>query len=150
MRAKVEGIPAGYQTVTPSLSVTGAREAIEFYKRAFGAEEKNRLLGPGGAVIHARLKLGDSFLLIGEAMDGRPLTCGVHLYVADADALWARATAAGAEVLVPIADMFWGDRYGVLGDRWGQRWSIATHQEDVPAEEMGRRAAEAMRATPRR
>jgi uncharacterized glyoxalase superfamily protein PhnB len=73
----------------------------------------------------------------------------IHLFVQDADAAWARATAAGAKVVMPIADMFWGDRYGVLSDKWGNRWAIATHQEDVPPEEMGMRAAEAMKNMPR-
>ncbi len=148
--AEVKAIPEGFRTVTPFLSVDGASEAIEFYKKAFGAEEKSRMPAPGGKVMHAQLKLGDSPVMIADAMMGSPpLTAGIHLYVADADALWARATAAGAQVVMPIADMFWGDRYGVLSDKWGNKWSIATHTEDVPPEEMGVRAAEAMKNMPR-
>jgi uncharacterized glyoxalase superfamily protein PhnB len=147
--AEVKAIPEGYRTVTPFLSVNGASEAIDFYKKAFGAEERNRAPTPDGKVMHAELKIGDSILMLADAMMGPPLTAGIHLYVADADALWARATAAGAQVVMPIGDMFWGDRYGVLSDKWGNKWSIATHQEDVPPEEMGKRAAEAMKNMPK-
>ncbi|HLK92783.1 MAG TPA: VOC family protein [Polyangia bacterium] len=142
--AEVKAIPEGFRTVTPFLSVNGASEAIDFYKKAFGAEERHRTPTPDGKVMHAELKLGDSIVMLADAMMGPPLTAGIHLYVADADALWARATAAGAQVVMPLDDMFWGDRYGVLGDKWGNKWSIATHKEDLPPEEMGKRAAEAM------
>ena len=148
--AEVKAIPEGYRTVTPFLSVDGASDAIDFYKRAFGAEERNRMPGPGGKVLHAEIKIGDSIVMIADAMmGGPPLTAGIHLYVADADAAWARATAAGAQVVMPISDAFWGDRYGVLTDKWGNKWSIATHKEDVPPEEMGMRAAAAMRNMPK-
>jgi uncharacterized glyoxalase superfamily protein PhnB len=147
--AEVKAIPEGYHTVTPFLSVNGASDAIDFYKKAFGAEERNRMPGPDGKVMHAEFKVGDSIVMIADAMMGPPLTSGIHLYVADADALWARATAAGAQVVMPIADMFWGDRYGVLTDKWGNKWSIATHKEDFTPEEMGKRAAEAMKNMPK-
>jgi PhnB protein len=147
--AEVKAIPDGYRTVTPFLSVDGASEAIDFYKKAFGAEEKSRLPGPDGRVLHAELKIGDSIVMLSDAMIGQPLTAGIHLYVTDADALWARATGAGAKVLMPIADMFWGDRYGVLADKWGNKWSLATHQEDLTPEEVGMRAGEAMKNMPK-
>jgi PhnB protein len=147
--AEVKAIPEGYRTVTPFLSVKGAADAIEFYKKAFGAEERNRAPGPGGTLMHAEIKIGDSVIMLSDALMGPPLTAGIHLFVADADALWARATAAGAQVVMPIADMFWGDRYGVLSDKWGNRWSIATHQEDVTPEELGVRAAAAIKNMPK-
>jgi len=147
--AEVKAIPEGYRTVTPFLSVKGAADAIEFYKKAFGAEERNRAPGPGGTLMHAEIKIGDSVIMMSDALMGPPLTAGIHLFVADADALWARATAAGAQVVMPIADMFWGDRYGVLSDKWGNRWSIATHIEDVTPEELGVRAAEAIKNMPK-
>ncbi|HEY4187591.1 MAG TPA: VOC family protein [Polyangia bacterium] len=148
--AQVKAVPEGYRTVTPFLSVNGASEAIEFYKKAFGAEEKSRMPTPDGKVLHSELRIGDSIVMLADAMmGGPPLTAGIHLYVADADAAWARATAAGAQVVMPLADMFWGDRYGVLTDKWGNKWSIATHKEDVLPEEMGVRAAEAMKNMPK-
>ncbi|HVV48389.1 MAG TPA: VOC family protein [Polyangia bacterium] len=147
--AEVKAIPEGYRTVTPFLSVNGASEAIDFYKKAFGAEERSRMSGPDGKLLHAELKIGDSIVMLSDAMMGQPLTAGIHLYVADADAAWARATAAGAQVVMPIADMFWGDRYGVLADKWGNKWSIATHKEDFTPEEMGARAAAAMKNMPK-
>jgi uncharacterized glyoxalase superfamily protein PhnB len=87
--------------------------------------------------------------MLSDAMMGQPLIAGIHLYVTDADALWARATGAGAKVLMPIADMFWGDRYGVLADKWGNKWSLATHKEDLTPEEVGMRAGEAMKNMPK-
>jgi PhnB protein len=147
--AEVKAIPEGYRTVTPFLNVDGASDAIAFYKKAFGAEEKVRMPTPDGKIMHAELDIGDSKLMISDAMMNPATTSAIHLYVKDADAAWARATAAGATVVMPIADMFWGDRYGVLGDKWGNRWAIATHKEDVPPAEMGKRAAEAMKNMPK-
>src|SRR3954453_14210024 len=147
--AKVRTIPEGYHTVTPFLSVDGAGDAIDFYKKAFGAAERARMPGPDGKLVHGEIKIGDSVVMVADAIMGPPTTASIHLYVDDVDAAWTRATAAGAGVVMPIADMFWGDRYGVLSDNWGNRWAIATHQEDVPPEEMGLRAAEAMKNMPR-
>ncbi len=147
--AEVKAIPEGYRTVTPFLNVDGASDAIAFYKKAFGAEEKVRMPTPDGKIMHAELDIGDSKLMISDAMMNPATTSAIHLYVKDADAAWARATAAGATVVMPIGDMFWGDRYGVLGDKWGNRWAIATHKEDVPPAEMGKRAAEAMKNMPK-
>jgi uncharacterized glyoxalase superfamily protein PhnB len=147
--AEVKAIPDGYRTVTPFLNVDGANDFIAFLKKAFGAEEKVRMPTPDGKIMHAELKVGDSMVMVSDAMMNPATKSSVHLYVQDADAAWTRATAAGAKVVMPIADMFWGDRYGVLSDNWGNRWAIATHKEDVPPEEMGVRAAEAMKNMPK-
>ena len=146
---KVHAVPPGYGTITPFLNVKGAAEAMELYKKAFGAEERARMLGPNGMIMHGELKIGSSIVMIADAMMNPPTQASLHLYVEDCDALWARATAAGCKVEMPIADMFWGDRYGVLSDKWGNRWAIATHKEDVLPEEMGVRAAEAMKNLPK-
>jgi uncharacterized glyoxalase superfamily protein PhnB len=147
--AEVKAIPDGYRTVTPFLNVDGANEAIAFYKKAFGAEEKFRMPTPDGKIMHAELKIGDSMLMVSDAMMNPATSSSIHLFVADADAAWARATEAGAKVVMPIADMFWGDRYGVLSDKWGNRWAIATHKEDLSDAERGKRAAEAMKNMPK-
>ncbi len=141
--AKVKAIPDGYQTVTPSLNVKGAAEAIQFYKAAFGAvEQGGRAPGPNGTIMHAELKLGNSIVMIADAMMGPPTEASLHLYVEDADAVFERATKAGAEAVLAMHDAFWGDRYGMVSDRWGNRWGIATHQEDVTPDEMQKRMAE--------
>jgi len=133
------------RTVTPHLTCGGAADAIEFYKRAFGAVELTRLPGPGGKLLHAMIRIGDSnVMLVDEfpahgsfgpkAMKGSPVT--LHLYVDDVDAVFRRAVDAGAKVTMPVADMFWGDRYGRLEDPFGHQWSVATHVRDVKPEEM--------------
>jgi uncharacterized glyoxalase superfamily protein PhnB len=138
-------VPEGFHTVTPHLVCDGAAEAIEFYKKAFGAIEVARMPGPNGTVMHAQLRIGDSPVMLGEEMPschsfgprtlkGTPVT--LHLYVNDCDAFFARAEAAGAKVTMPPGDQFWGDRYGVLQDPWGHQWSVATHVRDVSPEEM--------------
>ena len=150
----VQPIPDGYHTATPYLRCRGAEKAIEFYKKAFGAEEIVRMPGPDGKVMHAEIRIGDSMIMLGEenltwhmpsptSLGGSG--SGVHLYVPDADAAFARAVAAGAKVAMPLENAFWGDRYGKLIDPFGHEWSIGTHVEDVPPEEMPRRAEEAMR-----
>lgn len=143
--AQVKAVPDGYHTVTPFLAVNGAREAIAFYKQAFGAEERAVGLAPDGKVIHSEIKIGDSIVMVMDPMMGAATQVGVHLYVPDVDALWAKATAAGCQVVLPLGDQFWGDRYGVLSDKWGNRWSMATHKEDVPPDEMKRRMEEAFK-----
>jgi uncharacterized glyoxalase superfamily protein PhnB len=147
--AKVKAVPDGYHTVTPYLAVAGAAEALDFYKKAFGAEERSRMPDPSGKIMHSEIVIGDSILMVSDPMMGEATKSNVCLYVPDANATWTRATAAGCEVVLPIADQFWGDRYGVLKDKWGNRWSIAQHIEDVPPEEMGKRAAEAMKNMPK-
>jgi uncharacterized glyoxalase superfamily protein PhnB len=142
---KVSPIPEGMRTITPHLVCSNAAAAIEFYKKAFGAEEMGRLNAPDGKVAHAMLRIGDSMLMLADefpemhrpsptTLNGTPVA--MHLYVTNADAQFERAVAAGATVRVPLADMFWGDRYGVLDDPFGHRWSIATHVREVAPEEM--------------
>jgi PhnB protein len=143
--AKVNAVPAGFHTVTPFLNVKGAAEAIAFYKKAFGAEERSRMPGPNNMIMHAEIKIGDSIVMISDAMQMPPTQSSLHLYVDDCDAVWQRATAAGCKVEMPLDNMFWGDRYGVVTDGWGNRWAISSHKEDVPASEMPKRMEEAMK-----
>jgi PhnB protein len=140
----VKAIPDGFRTVTPVLSVKDCGKYIDWLKQAFGAEVRGRHDGPGGTVMHAEVQIGDSRIMLSDPMQGPPTTSHVWLYVTDADQWWKRAVAAGAEVKMPIADMFWGDRWGALADKWGTGWSIATHKEDVPPAEMEKRAQAAM------
>lgn len=152
--AKVNPIPEGYHTVTPYLVVNGAADAIEFYKKAFGAEEVVRMAGPGDAVMHAEIRIGDSNVMLSEEFPGQqgigsPRTIGgtsvnLHLYVEDTDSAYERALRAGATSVMAPQDMFWGDRYCKLLDPFGHSWALATHQEDVTPEEMEKRAAEFM------
>ena len=140
--SQVKPIPDGYHSVTPSLSIKGAAEAIDFYKAAFGAEEKGGLApGPNGTIMHAEIKIGDSTIMISDAVWTPPTQACLHLYVTDANAAWKRATDAGATIAMPLADTFWGDRYGALTDRWGNRWTIGQHIEDVSMAEMEKRMA---------
>jgi uncharacterized glyoxalase superfamily protein PhnB len=142
---KVKSVPDGYSTVTPFLNVNGAAEAIEFYKHAFGAVERHRMPGPNNKLMHAEIAIGSSIVMLADALMSPPTQSSCHIYVDDADVLWARATKAGAEVIMPLADMFWGDRYGVLADKWGNRWSIATHKQDLTPDEMRKRGEEAIK-----
>jgi uncharacterized glyoxalase superfamily protein PhnB len=150
MSNRVKSIPDAYRTVIPHLIVKGASQAIDFYKKAFGAEEMNRAYGPDGqSVMHAALKLGESHIFLADEMPEMncrgPKSIGgtavtIHRYVEDVDAAFNRAVAAGAQVTMPVSDMFWGDRYGVLTDPFGHSWSLATHKEDLTPEEIGKRA----------
>jgi uncharacterized glyoxalase superfamily protein PhnB len=142
--AKVNPVPQGFGTVTPFLNVKGAAQAIELYKKAFGAEEIRRTLGPNNMVIHAEIKIGNSIVMISDAMQYPATQSNLHIYVADCDAMWKRAVDAGCKVETPIQDMFWGDRYGVVEDGWGNHWAIASRKEEVPASEMPERMAKAM------
>jgi PhnB protein len=151
---RIKAVPDGYHTLTPHLVVKGASQAIEFYKKAFGAEEIGRMPGPDGkSLMHAELTIGDSRLMLVDEfpeMDCRgPQTIGgtpvtIHMYVEDVDAAFSKAVAAGAQVRMPLADMFWGDRYGVLADPFGHAWSLATHKEDLTPEASAERAQTAM------
>jgi PhnB protein len=141
MAKNVRAVPEGYGTVTPFLNIKGASEAIELYKKAFGVEERFKMMGPSNTIMHCELQLGTSKIMVSEAMMQPPTQSSLHLYVDDCDAMWARATGAGLKVEMPMANMFWGDRYGVLSDRHGNRWAIATHVEDISEDEMKRRAA---------
>jgi PhnB protein len=138
-------IPHGMHTVTPHLVCAGGSDAIEFYKNAFGAEEVMTLLTPDGRLLHGCIRIGDSAVMLVDEMPncgalapkslkGTPVT--IHLFVEDVDAFVAHAVSAGASVVMPVDDMFWGDRYGVLEDPFGHRWSVATHVRDVGPEEL--------------
>ena len=138
--SKVKTIPEGMHSVTPHLVCAGAADAIDFYKKAFGAIEEARLLGPDGKLIHGAVRIeGSVVMLVDEnpewgalgpkALKGSPVT--IHVYVSDVDAFVARAVNAGAKVTMPVADMFWGDRYGKIQDPFGHDWSVATHTRDV-------------------
>ena len=142
---KVQPIPQGMHSVTPHLVCAGAADAIEFYKKAFGATEEARLPGPDGKLMHAMIRIGGSAVMLADempewgslgpkALKGSPVT--IHLYVEDTDAFVARAAKAGAKITMPVADMFWGDRYGKLEDPFGHHWSVGTHKRDVTREEM--------------
>lgn len=148
MTAKIKKIPDGYHTVTPYLVITDAGKAIDFYKKAFGAVESSRLLAPDGKVMHAEIKIGDSpIMMCDENPDWNalsPQTIGgsavsIMLYVEDVDRVVNSAVAAGATLQMPVADQFWGDRMGSVSDPFGHKWSIATHTEDVPPEEVTKR-----------
>lgn len=147
----VAPIPKGFHTVTACLMVRGADRAIDFYKKAFGAEVLERMTGPDGkTVVHSQLRIGDSFIFLGDeaAVPGAASTekaggCGsIHLYVEDADAAFDRAVKAGAKVRMPLADMFWGDRYSKIVDPFGVEWGIGTHKEDLRPEEIRKRGEE--------
>jgi PhnB protein len=140
-----KGIPQNMHSVTPHLVCAGAAEAIEFYKKAFGAVESARLPGPDGRLMHAAVRIGDSTVMLAEespewgslgpkSLKGSPVT--IHLYVEDADKFVERAVKAGAKVTMPVSEQFWGDRYGKIEDPFGHQWSIATHVRDVSREEM--------------
>jgi len=141
----VKPIPEGMHTLTPHIVCEGAADALAFYKKAFNAEELMRLPGPNGKIMHAAVRIGDSVLMLMDdfpewgtlgpkALKGTPTV--LHLYVNDADAAMQQAVAAGAQVTMPAADMFWGDRYGQVVDPFGHRWSIATHKQDLTPEEI--------------
>ncbi len=143
--APVSPIPEGMHTVTPHLVCAGATDAIEFYKKAFGAVELSRMANDDGKLMHARIRIGDSVIMLNDEMPEwdafgpkflKSSPVKIHLYVENADAAFERATRAGAKVTMPIADMFWGDRYGKVEDPFGHQWSIGTHIRDVEPEEM--------------
>jgi PhnB protein len=148
----VSHIPEGYHSVTPYLIVDGAESAIRFYAEAFGAVEVVRMPMGEGRIAHAEVKIGDSFVMLADEFSDMGLlgpnkrggaTASLLIYVPDVDAAFAQALAAGAKEERPPADQFWGDRMGSLVDPFGHRWSLATHKEDVPEDEMQRRMAEA-------
>jgi uncharacterized glyoxalase superfamily protein PhnB len=142
----VKPIPDGYHTVTPYLTVQGAAKLIDFLKQAFGAEETERLLRPDGTIGHAEARIGDSVVMLGDATpEFTPMPAMLHLYVTDVDAVYKRALQAGATSLREPADQFYGDRSAGVKDACGNQWWIATHKEDVPPEELKRRAEAAMR-----
>jgi len=146
-------IPEGYRTLTTYLTIEKAAEAIDYYKDVFGAKERIRMEAPDGKIGHAELEIGDSLLMLSDAFPGatsRPptelggTTAGAFMYVEDVDAVVKRAVESGATITMEIADQFWGDRFGTITDPFGHSWSIATHVEDVPADEIAARAKAAM------
>ncbi|MEW6737974.1 MAG: VOC family protein [Acidobacteriota bacterium] len=150
--ANVKPIPEGYYTITPHITVRDAAKAIEFYRNAFGAQDLGSHKSPDGKIMHAEIKIGNSIVMLNDEfpeMGGlSPLSVGgtstsLHIYVEDADAAFERATKAGATVVMPLADMFWGDRYGVITDPFGHRWSLATHKQDLTSEEIEKASAQA-------
>ena len=150
MKTKIRPIPKGYHVVTPYLSVKGAAGAIAFYKKAFGAKEIMRMPGPGGTIGHAEVQIGDSRIMLADEfpeMNFRsPLSVGgtsvnIHLYVQNVDKVAKKAVAAGAKLLRPVADQFYGDRSGSLEDPFGHVWHIATHVKDIPMKELKKHAA---------
>jgi PhnB protein len=150
--SKVKPIPEGYHTATPYLIIKDAAKAIEFYKKAFGARELARMADPAGKIGHADIKIGNSHIMIADefpemgarapvSLGGSPVS--IFLYVEDVDAVAKQAVAAGAKILRPVQDQFWGDRYGKLADPFGHIWDIATHKEDLTPDELKKRAAAA-------
>jgi uncharacterized glyoxalase superfamily protein PhnB len=149
-------VPAGHHTVTPQLTLDNAAEAIEWYKKALGAEEVSRAEGPDGKIMHAEIKIGDSPIMVNDAMMGAKgakslggSPASLWIYVEDADAMFNRAVAAGAEVpagpMGQMSDQFWGDRCGMFTDPHGYRWTIATRKEDLTPQEIDERFAEFMK-----
>jgi|ERR671937_26716 PhnB protein len=148
-------IPEGYRTITPYLAVDDAAQAIEYYKKAFGARERVRMDAPDGKIAHAELEIGDSLVMLSDPFpqaSTRPpkelggTSASVFMYVEDVDAVVQQAVDAGAKITMEVADQFWGDRFGSVTDPFGQLWSIATHVEDVPPEEIAERGKAAMAA----
>jgi len=137
----VKPIPDGYHTVTPFLNAKGTAQLLEFLKKALNAEEVMRMPGPGGAVMHAEVNIGNSRLMLSEATQTAPSSSSFYLYVTDVDALYRRAVAAGAVSQMEPADQPWGDRMATVRDAFGNTWSLATHREDVTPEELARRMA---------
>jgi len=151
--AHVDRVPKGMHTVTPQLICAGASQAIEFYKKAFGAAEASRIESKEGKLMHAMIRVGDSGIMLSDempkmgslgpkALKGSPVT--IHLYVDDADEFVKRAESAGAKVTMPVSEQFWGDRYGQFTDPFGHSWSVGTHVRDVSA----RDTAEAAKKLP--
>jgi PhnB protein len=156
MPAKVKPIPDGYHTITPQIVLDDCAGAIDFYKKAFGAEELLRMPGPGGKIVHAEIRIGDSVVMMSDEMPPMPGQPGTYkpprsaglstgalfLYVNDVDSAFDRAVKAGCTVRTQLMDMFWGDRFGQVIDPFGHTWAMATHKEDVAPEEMQKRQQE--------
>jgi uncharacterized glyoxalase superfamily protein PhnB len=149
MAKKAQAVPEGFHTVTPSIVVAGAARAIDFYKKAFGAEEKGRFAGPDGSIMHAEIRIGDSVIMLADEMPeqgGRgPQSYGgtpvnFFVYGENVDAAWKRAVDAGAKTIMPLGDQFWGDRTGCLEDPFGHRWWLAQRIQDLTPDELRKNA----------
>jgi PhnB protein len=149
----VKPIPEGYHTLSTVLAVDNAREAIEFYKRAFGAKERSVMPGPDDTIAHAELEIGDSLVMLSDPFPQSSLkspkvvggtTAALFLFAEDVDEVVQQAVDAGATVTMPVENQFWGDRYGKVADPFGHEWQVATHVEDIAPEEMMKRGQEAM------
>jgi uncharacterized glyoxalase superfamily protein PhnB len=149
MAKKAQAIPKGYHTVTPSLMVGGAAKAIDFYKKALGAEELMRFPGPDGRIMHAEIRIGDSVIMLGDEMPeqgakgpksfgGTPVT--FFIYGENVDAAWKRAVDAGAKPIMPLADQFWGDRAGCIEDPFGHQWWLAQRVQELSPDEVRKNA----------
>lgn len=156
MARTAQPVPKGYHTVTPSLVVAGAAKAIEFYKKALGAEEKSRFPAPDGKLMHAEIRIGDSIVMLGDEMPeqggrgpksygGSPVT--LFIYLDDVDSAWKRAVDAGAKVVMPLNNQFWGDRGGCIEDPFGHNWWLTQHVKDMSEAEI-KQAAEEFYAQP--
>ena len=158
MSPQATPVPPGYHTITPHLVVSDTRKAVDFYKKAFGAEVRGIADGPGGKVMHAEIKIGDSIIMLNDEFPEWGVlaptstkaesSVTLHVYVPDADKVFAQAQAAGYQVTMPLQDQFWGDRYGKLKDPFGHHWSVATHIKDLSPQEMKKAMDEAMAAMP--
>lgn len=152
-KKKVRPIPKGYAQLTPHLTIKGAAQALDFYKKALGAKERMRMPAPGGMIGHAEMQIGDCAFMLADEFPGCQApspatlggtTMGLYVYVDKVDAAFARAVEAGATSIMPPTDMFYGDRMGTLKDPFGHLWTLATHIEDVSPKEMAKRSKEAM------
>jgi PhnB protein len=150
MSNTVSAIPPGYHSLIPAITCKNAAAAMDFYKKVFGATETMRMEGPGGMVMHGELKIGDSAIFVADEFPGMsaapsgdgPVSSYVFIYMDDVDDVFSRAVEEGCKVSMPLADMFWGDRYGKLTDPFGHQWGLAQHIEDVSPDEMERRGKE--------
>jgi len=150
MPSPVRPIPEGFHSITPALTCKDAARAIEFYKSVFGATEIMRMPGPGGVIMHAELRIGDSVIFLNDEIPDMAAAPGgssinpvyLFLYTEDVDSVYSRAISMGSKATMPVTNMFWGDRYGKFNDPFGHSWGVATHVEDVAPEEMKRRQAE--------
>jgi PhnB protein len=158
MTDQVKAVPDGFHTVTPHLIVRDAHRAIEFYQKALGAEVLHVAPAPGGKVMHAALKIGDSIVMLNDEFPEHgalaPADTGasgvsLHIYLENVDAAFERAVSAGASVKMPVMDMFWGDRYGQLMDPFGHKWSLATHTRDMSQEEISQEQEKAFSKMPK-
>jgi uncharacterized glyoxalase superfamily protein PhnB len=158
MPEKPQPVPPGFHTLTPHLIVRDAARAIAFYEKAFGAQLLGKMLTPDGKVMHAAMKVGDSMLMLNDEFPEwgalSPVSSGgsgvtLHMYLENVDAAFQKAVSAGAEVKMPLMDQFWGDRYGIVADPFGHRWSLATHVREVSQEDMAQAQATAMSEMPK-